>query len=206
MSWLADPAPETAPGFEAFVTARRTPMILMARALVRHDADAEDLVHEVLASALVKWRRVSASDDPTAYVNQMLVNAAVSWFRKPARRERPADEGVIDAGRSSATTRDLAADGADREVLMAALRTLPVRHRAVLVLRYYEGWPDTEIAETLGMALPTVRSSAFRGLAALREAGLRDRTGPELDRGAPSGAPSARPPSRLDPLTSIEAP
>ena len=42
----------------------------------------------------------------------------------------------------------------------------------MLVLRYYEGLPDQEIALVLGIAQATVRSSAARGLAALRRAGL----------------------------------
>ena len=58
--------------------------------------------------------------------------------------------------------------------MLAALRALPVRHRAVLVLRYLEGVPDAEIAETLRMNPSTVRSCARRGLTALRAAGLRD--------------------------------
>lgn len=208
MNWLARPAPEAAPGFEAFVLARRAPMILMARGLVRHDGDAEDLVHEVLATALVKWRRVGASEDPAAYVNQMLVNAAISWFRRPARREQPAEQGAIDARRATTPLRDPAVDGAEREVVMAALRTLPVRHRAVLVLRYYEGMPDAEIAEILGMALPTVRSSAFRGLAALRRAGLRETTEPSPghERRPSASAPPVPPARRLDPQASLEAP
>lgn len=158
-------------------------------------------MHDVLARALTKWRRVAASDDPTAYVNQMLVNAAISWLRKPARREQPADHQSLDV----ATTGDHATTSAERDAVMAALRALPARHRAVLVLRYYEGLPDAEIAQILGMAAPTVRSSAFRAMAALRKAGLRE--------GAP---PAAEPPPqavrlpptahRTDPLATATTP
>lgn len=177
MSWLARPVPEAAPGFEAFVTARRAPMILMARALVRHDADAEDLVHEVLASALVRWRRVGASDDPVAYVDQVLVNAAISWFRKPARRERPAEDSVIDARRVTATTRDPAVDGAGRGDRRD---------------------PGHGPADGAQQRLPRA------GRPAQSRAGRRQpaRARPK----APDGAANARPPGRLDPLTSIEVP
>ncbi|GAA3593589.1 hypothetical protein GCM10022223_05630 [Kineosporia mesophila] len=48
----------------------------------------------------------------------------------------------------------------------------PRLHRAVLVLRYYEGLNDHEIAATLGMARASVRSNAARGVAELRKAGL----------------------------------
>ena len=49
-----------------------------------------------------------------------------------------------------------------------ALHTLPERQRAVLVLRYYLGVSDHEIAALLGCREATVRSLARRGLAAMR--------------------------------------
>ena len=48
------------------------------------------------------------------------------------------------------------------------LRALPYRQRAVLVLRYWEGFPDRQIADLLGCSEPTVRSSASRAFAVLR--------------------------------------
>jgi RNA polymerase sigma factor (sigma-70 family) len=61
------------------------------------------------------------------------------------------------------------------------LATLKPLQRAVLVLRFYEDLPDAEIAQALGCAEATVRSHAFRGLAALRnqlndpDTGVEDR-------------------------------
>jgi RNA polymerase sigma factor (sigma-70 family) len=48
------------------------------------------------------------------------------------------------------------------------LARLPRRQRAALVLRYYEGLPDAEIAEVLGCAVGTVRAHISRALATLR--------------------------------------
>ena len=59
-------------------------------------------------------------------------------------------------------------------LLRTALRTLPVAQRAVLVLRFYEGRTEAEIAVALGCSPGTVKSRAARGLAALRQAGLLD--------------------------------
>jgi RNA polymerase sigma-70 factor (sigma-E family) len=169
VSLLRAPRVERAAGFEAFVARRGAPMLAMARGLVRRESDAEDLVQDVLASALLKWDRVSAADEPDAYVNRMLVNAAVSWWRRPVRRERPTE------AHHDAPVDDPSAAAGDRDAVLAALRALPARHRAVLVLRYYEGMPDAEIAALLDVAPSTVRSSARRGLAALRaSAALHD--------------------------------
>lgn len=48
------------------------------------------------------------------------------------------------------------------------LHALPRQQRAALALRYYEGVPDNEIADVLGVSSSTVRSNAARGLATLR--------------------------------------
>lgn len=179
MSWLAGPRVGDAPGFEDFAARRSGPMLSMARGLVRSDADAEDLVQDVLARALARWDRVSVAADPAAYVNRMLVNAAVSWWRRGARRERPTAEEDLPERPAA----DAAAAADERDALLRALRRLPARHRAVLVLRFYEGVPDAEIAALLGVAPATVRSSAARGLLALRRAGLL-----EEGAGAPAGS------------------
>jgi RNA polymerase sigma factor (sigma-70 family) len=74
----------------------------------------------------------------------------------------------------------LTQDSAEQEVLRSeerrqvfdALTALPSRRREVLVLRYYLGLSEAEIAEVLGVSTGTVKSTAARGLAALaRELG-----------------------------------
>lgn len=166
------PRAADAAGFEELVAARSGPMLSMARGLVRSESDAEDLVQEVLAKALVSWDRVSAAADPAAYVNRMLVNQAMSfWRRASTRRERAVEPAELPEDGAGAMD-DGATQRGDRDALLTALRRLPARHRAVLVLRYYEQLPDAEIAALLGMAPATVRSSAARGLAALRRDGV----------------------------------
>jgi RNA polymerase sigma factor (sigma-70 family) len=54
-------------------------------------------------------------------------------------------------------------------VLWSAVRRLPPRQRAVLVLRYHEDLPEAEVARLLGLPLGTVKSLAHRGLARLRD-------------------------------------
>ena len=58
----------------------------------------------------------------------------------------------------------------DRREVLAALAALPVRRREVLVLRYYLGLSEAEIADALGISPGTVKSTAARGLAALARA------------------------------------
>ena len=64
-------------------------------------------------------------------------------------------------------------DGTDalhlRQALVQALATLPPRQRAVLVLRYFDDLTEAETAAALGISVGTVKSTASRGLARLRE-------------------------------------
>jgi DNA-directed RNA polymerase specialized sigma24 family protein len=94
----------------------------------------------------------------------MIVNEYLSWRRRSWRLV-PSGAGTEVDGR---LTPDPAAGHAQREALLAELARLPARQRAVLVLRYYEGLSDTEIADALGCAAGTVRGYASRGLAMLR--------------------------------------
>jgi RNA polymerase sigma factor (sigma-70 family) len=57
---------------------------------------------------------------------------------------------------------------AERDVVVRALRRLPVRQRAVLVLRYYDDLPEADVADILGVSVGTVKSHAARGLERLR--------------------------------------
>ena len=57
-----------------------------------------------------------------------------------------------------------------RERLFRALRALPARQRAVVVLRHYDDHTEAEVARMLGCSVGTVKSHCARGLAALRDA------------------------------------
>lgn len=150
--------------FADFAARRGAALTRLARGLLRDPHQAEDVVQEVLARVYVQWFRVKGADDPDAYVRRMVVNACTSWFRRAARREYAHDCATMPE--REVTDPTLALDERDRVV--ALLRRLPAKQRAVLVLRHYEGLPDAEIAALLGSGEVTVRTNAHRGLATLR--------------------------------------
>ena len=135
---------------------------MFAGALVGDRGLAEDLVQDVLLRLHDRRDRLAEIADLDAYTRRMIVNAYLSWGRRwfrvvPSRMVREKVEAP-----------DPAQAIVDRDVLRTQLRSLPRRQRAVLVLRYYLGLSDAEIAAELGCGVGTVRSHASRGLATLR--------------------------------------
>ena len=150
--------------FDEFVAVRGPVLQRLARGLLRNPADAEDVVQDVLAKALLKWRRIQDADDPIAYVNRMLVNEATSFWRRAARREDPHAPDTLPEGSHP----DAGGRIVERGALLAAVRTLPTRQRAVVALRYLDEMSDERIAEVLDTSVGAVRVNASRGLATLR--------------------------------------
>ena len=150
--------------FEEFA-AGQLPGLLRFAAVLAGDRDlAEDLAQEVLIRVHARWRRIGSLDRPEYYVRKMILNEFLSWRRRSWR--------LVPCGRGLEIDRrqvpDHAIGYAERSALVAELGKLPPRQRAVLALRYYEGFSDTEIADALGCAPGTVRGYASRALASLR--------------------------------------
>ncbi|MBM0276441.1 SigE family RNA polymerase sigma factor [Micromonospora tarensis] len=151
--------------YEEFVDARLAPLLRYAVMLTGDPHQAQDLVQETMVRVQLNWRRVARADSPERYVRRMLTNQYVdwrrgSWVRRVLLRGEP-DETV-------AVSTDHTQSAVDRDQIWSWLSRLPRRQRAVLVLRYYEDLPDAEIADVLGCAVGTVRSSISRALATLR--------------------------------------
>ena len=124
---------------------------------------AEEVLQHVALKALRRWDSLRDLEHPEAYLRRMIINEHLSWRRKWARLMPQA---VL--REPEPTPAHFADQHADRAELVAELAKLPRRQQAVLVLRYYEGLSDAEIAELLGCGASTVRSHMSRALAALR--------------------------------------
>jgi RNA polymerase sigma factor (sigma-70 family) len=94
-----------------------------------------------------------------------MATTAASWWRGRPYRERPAETLPEPTGPPGSDDLD---GRVEREALWQELATLPARPRAVLVLRYYEGLGEAEIAEVLNVSRGTVKSHAARALVRLR--------------------------------------
>jgi RNA polymerase sigma-70 factor (sigma-E family) len=149
-------------GFDEFVRSRGTGLLRIAYLLTGDRHSAEDLVQEVLEQMYVKWRRIHGM--PEAYARRALVNRSANRWRRRSRRP----EALL--GSHDAAAPDHSEHIVVRDTVVTALRTLPPRQRAAVVLRYLEDLPVSEVARALDCSEGTVKSSVSRGLARLRAA------------------------------------
>jgi RNA polymerase sigma-70 factor (sigma-E family) len=125
--------------------------------------DAEDAVQDAYMSVWLAWGRLRDSANGFAFLRRTVVNNCLSVRRHRAVADRNAPGVPQDA--PSAEHEALVQLG--RSALVAALGRLSPRQRQVIVLRYYGGLSEADIAEVLGIRQGSVKSHAARGIAAL---------------------------------------
>lgn len=151
----------TTEDFAEFVREALPGLLRYGHLLTGNPHDAADLVQTALENVGARWPTlVRRTGDPVAYTRRAMANSHVSRWRRVRREslvaELPDVRAVDDRDRF------------DDEPLWEALRGLPPRQRAVIVLRYYEELSEVEIAGVLGISRGTVKSQASKAMATLR--------------------------------------
>lgn len=150
--------------FTAYVEERRASLYATAYHLTGDRFEAEDLLQSALFSTYRAWDRISDKAAVGGYLRRTMTNLHISAWRRRKLNEYPTEDLPETAGDTDAMR------GTElRAVLWQALARLPELQRTMLVLRYYEGRTDPEIAEILGISVGTVKSSIWRSLRRLRE-------------------------------------
>jgi RNA polymerase sigma-70 factor (sigma-E family) len=146
-------------GFTDFVDREQPGLLRLAVLLTGDRGHAEDLVQTALLKTYRHWARISRADSPAAYVRRVLVTSHTSWRRRLSTTEQ-----VMERLPDRATE---PADGPDED-LRAALRELPPRMRAAVVLRFFEDLTEQQTAAVMGCSPSTVNTQVARGIAQLR--------------------------------------
>lgn len=146
--------------FTEFVHASWPSLYRTAYLMLGDRSEAEDLVQTTLAKTYASWSKVRDVNAAPGYARTVLVNTASSWFRKKSWRNELASLTLPEP------THD--PDHSDRPAVIGALRHLPPRQRAVIVLRYYEDQSVAQTAAALGCSEGTVKSQTSDALARLR--------------------------------------
>jgi len=151
---------------EVFLAERGAPLLRTAKLLTGSREAGEDLLQAALERLLKHRHRIDG--DPEGYLRRTLYNlAADGWRRRGTRIAGLRKLRVAAAQENTAGTElvDL------RDALVRLLLQLPARQRTVIVLRYWAGHSEAEVAALLGCSVGNVKSAASRGMARLRQLG-----------------------------------
>ena len=150
------------PSFDAFYARAYAHVAGQAYLLVGDLGEAQDVAQEAFVRALARWRTVSTLDDPVGWTRRVAINLAISRWRR--------HRNALTAWRRRADPETSAGPGADRLAVVDALRGLPPRQRAALVLHHMDDLSVADVARELGVPEGTVKSDLSRGRASLARA------------------------------------
>ncbi|ACZ31490.1 RNA polymerase, sigma-24 subunit, ECF subfamily [Xylanimonas cellulosilytica DSM 15894] len=149
--------------FAAFMVEASPRLAHTAWLLTGDEHLAEELVQEALTRTFLAWNKVRTRD-PHAYARRVLVgrrtNDRVKRDREPSYALPALPDDATEGGERAVIERDR---------LVRALATLTPRQRRIVVLRHLVGLSEQEVAHDLGVSLGTIKSTASRGLAQLRQ-------------------------------------
>ena len=140
--------------FEELFRREHATMLRVAYLLLGSRAAAEEATQDAFAKVYERWRRV---ENHGGYLRTCVVNRC----RNLQRRQR--------VERRHAASETVGYEELEARELLDALGSLPLKQRAAVVLRFYEGLSEAETADALGIPAGTVKSSVSRALAKLRE-------------------------------------
>ena len=156
-------SPDRDEQFIQYVAAYRGGFTRAARLLTAgDDAGAEDLVQSTLTSLYLAWSRVARADNPAAYGYASLTHTFLKEQRRAHRRREVVTDKVLETVVDSA-------DVETSSLIFEALKQLPPRQRAVVVLRHFLEYDVAGTAQLLGCSPGTVKSQNSKALSRLRE-------------------------------------
>lgn len=146
--------------FEAFFDRHHRELGRLSYLLTDSVEAAEDLTSECFLVAWAQWDRVTAADEPFAYVRRVMANLAATRIRRLATERRRL--GLL---RPDEVTEQ--GDRGDVVDVRAALARLPAGQRACVVLRHAFDLSEKETAAALGISVGGVKSQTSKGMARL---------------------------------------
>jgi RNA polymerase sigma factor (sigma-70 family) len=109
------------------------------------------------------WSQLHETSKARAYLRQSVVNRSMSVLR-----HRAVENKHVAALASEESTEQAIIILLERSALVAALRRLPARQREAVVLRFYAGLPEADVAKAMGISRGAVKSHVARGKSTLR--------------------------------------
>jgi RNA polymerase sigma-70 factor (ECF subfamily) len=154
--------------FELLMRRYNRRLFRAARAILRNDAEAEDVVQDAWVRAFGHLATFEGRSLFSTWLTRICVHEALARVKKSARLEPLDPEGREEVVMSTGTPEQGASNGELRRALEEAIDTLPEPLRTAFVLRTVEGMSIAETAEVLGIPEDTVKTRAFRARALLQ--------------------------------------
>lgn len=155
--------PTTPQTIDDIYRSHRMSMVRLAILLVDDIASAEDVVQDAFTGLYRNWSGLRDTRAAIGYLRTAVVNGSRSMLR----RRRTARAYVPPHTADARSAESMAMMTAEHRAVAAALADLAPRQREILVLRYYGGLSEAEIAEATGLSTGTVKSTASRAVAKL---------------------------------------
>lgn len=144
---------------------RHADMVRFAAFLTGDVTTAEDIAQEAFARMFDAWDRIADVERLDAYLKATVVNLVHGGRRKRAVAERS----QIAPLRVVPSAEDDAVGRLDRDTVLDAVATLPLRQRACVVMRHWMRMSETEIADSLDLSVGSVRTHVKRGTGSLKK-------------------------------------
>jgi RNA polymerase sigma-70 factor (sigma-E family) len=139
-------------------------LVRLASLLIGDSAVAEEVVQESFIAMHRSWRRLADRDRAISYLRQSVVNRS----RSVLRHRVVADKLALMLAPATPDVTEQVISQLERSALVSALRSLPARQREVLILRYYVGLSEVQIASAMGISPRAVEAHTARAISSLR--------------------------------------
>lgn len=160
--------------FEVLMRRYNQRLYRMVRSILRDDAEAEDVLQEAYVRAFEHLRGFERRSSFPTWLGRIAIHAALKRLRARKRLEPLASDGAVEDRMMALREPDghspeqAAALSELRQLLEAAIDRLPLRYRAVLMLRDVEEMSTEETARSLRLSSVNVKVRLHRARALLR--------------------------------------
>jgi RNA polymerase sigma-70 factor (ECF subfamily) len=167
--------------YEVLVRRHNQLLYRVARAIVRNEAEAEDVVQDAYVRAFAHLDQFEGRARFGAWLTRIAVNEALARLRMQQRIQPLAEDGgegeyAVPANCHFRNPEEHTSNEELGRILEEALLSLPEQYRAVVMLRDVQEMSTAETAEALGLTEENVKVRLHRGRAFLRES-ISDRVG-----------------------------
>lgn len=138
-------------------------VINLAYTYLRNYHLAQDVSQDVFLRAYTHYASFRGDSSVKTWLLSITANRCRDYLRSWASRHEVMEEGILDYEAADFSTEHEVEEQLQRDALWAAVQSLPIKYREVLILYYQRGLSGQEIAEVLNTSEQNVRTRLHRG-------------------------------------------